>query len=301
MSETELDREEARLRAHLNKNLADNRLIRAVEGGDPDPYADLLDHGGGRRRADLKIDGVALHALARLIRAAMVDIDAADEHAAEEDYYRRAEQRLAEGLDPVTGEPRTFQKAADRRCPAETVPRVMINATTGERQTIQLAVREGMTAAAVGAFIAERREAGKLIDVQNCMIAEWSVEALDPYGLLDVGDWSCIGRTSFVRGLPDGDWVLFEDLPEATRKAFYEARREHHQRDVEAAKPRAAAIFAEMDANPALREAFDKAWEERRDVLRQFAHADSLDRLRAREAQRPFESSSFRSTPEVPF
>jgi hypothetical protein len=99
----------------------------------------------------------------------------------------------------------------------ETVPQVMINAVTGERQTIQLTPRKGLTVADVGSFRAERREAAKAIDLKNCTVTKYYTEALDVYGLFDVpGEWCCVGNARFVRNLPDGDWVWFGDLPEAT-------------------------------------------------------------------------------------
>lgn len=104
----------------------------------------------------------------------------------------------------------------------ETVPQVMINAVTGERQTIQLTPRKGLTAADVESFRAERREAGKAIDLKNCTLIKYYTETLDPYELFETHDeWSCIGSERFVRNLPDGCWVWFGDLPEATLKELY--------------------------------------------------------------------------------
>jgi hypothetical protein len=103
----------------------------------------------------------------------------------------------------------------------ESVPQLMINAMTGERQTIQLPPREGLTVAVVQAFLADRLEAAKLIDVENCEVFKHYTETLDAYGLFDVPDeWSCIGSERFVRNLPDGEWVRFGDLPEEIFKAL---------------------------------------------------------------------------------
>jgi hypothetical protein len=105
---------------------------------------------------------------------------------------------------------------------SETVfPQVMTNAATGERQTIQLTPREGLTLADVEAFLAERREAGKLIDPMNCELTKVWGQVLDPYGLFDVPEGcQCYGSDLFVRNLPDGKWVWDGDLPEEIAKAL---------------------------------------------------------------------------------
>jgi hypothetical protein len=62
-----------------------NKLIRSLEYDDPELYAGLLDRTAGGRRAGLKIDGVELHVLARLIRSAFADL----EYAAEQSDWER--------------------------------------------------------------------------------------------------------------------------------------------------------------------------------------------------------------------
>jgi hypothetical protein len=110
----------------------------------------------------------------------------------------------------------------------ETIPQTMINASSGERHVIQLKPREGLTAADVRAFLADREEAAMLIDPENCEIMKHKTETLDPYGLFDVPDeWSCIGSARFVRNLPDGEWVWFGDLPEAILNALTKHWRRH--------------------------------------------------------------------------
>lgn len=106
---------------------------------------------------------------------------------------------------------------------SETIDQLMINAVTGERTTIQLKPRPGLTAAEATAFLAARKEAGKEIDPDNCTIIKIHTEVLDSYGIFEVPDeWSCIGSERFVRNLPDGDWVSFHDLPEHIYKALEE-------------------------------------------------------------------------------
>jgi hypothetical protein len=106
----------------------------------------------------------------------------------------------------------------------ETIPHVSTNVMTGERHTIQLKPKEGMTVADVEAFLAERKAAGLLINPATCATIDYYAEALDIYELFDVPDeWSCVGSELFVCN-PDADgphryWVWLGDLPEETCKA----------------------------------------------------------------------------------
>jgi hypothetical protein len=103
----------------------------------------------------------------------------------------------------------------------ETIPRVMINALTGESQTIQLRPRAGLTVADVEAFFADRRAAAQLINPENCETIKYYTEVLDIYGLFDVPDeWNCVGSELFVRNLPDGEGVWFGDLPKEVCKTL---------------------------------------------------------------------------------
>ena len=81
---------------------------------------------------------------------------------------------------------------------ADTIPQLMINGATGERQTIQLKPREGLTVADVKAFLAERRETAKLIDPENCAASYRWVPVLDVYELLEIpAEWDCAGGEWF--------------------------------------------------------------------------------------------------------
>ena len=112
---------------------------------------------------------------------------------------------------------------------SNTVPQTMINAVTGERHVIQLKPVGDMTSAEAQAFLADRVEEGKRIDPETCDIIKYKAAVLDPYGIFEVpDDWSCVGSARFARNLPDGDWVWFGHLPEATCKALFE-RMEHER------------------------------------------------------------------------
>ena len=65
----------------------DNKLIRSLEYDDPELYRGLLDRTAGGRRAGLRIDGIELHVLARLIRSATADLEYAAEQRRWEDHY----------------------------------------------------------------------------------------------------------------------------------------------------------------------------------------------------------------------
>jgi hypothetical protein len=104
-----------------------------------------------------------------------------------------------------------------------TVPHRMINARTGESHFIHLKPKGGMTVEEAQAFRAERVEEGERIDPDTCQIARWPVEAVDIYGIFEPpGEWSCFGKETFVRNVPDGDWVWDGDLPEDIAKALYD-------------------------------------------------------------------------------
>jgi hypothetical protein len=89
------------------------------------------------------------------------------------------------------------------------------NNVTGERRVDEWRPSGGRTEADVQAFLADRKEAAKLINPQNCDVVVIWGELLDVYGLYHVpDDSSCIEKDLFVRNLPDGSWVWFGDLPE---------------------------------------------------------------------------------------
>lgn len=68
-------------------------------------------------------------------------------------------------------------------------------------------------------FLAGRKAAGHLIDVETCDIAKISVDVADPYGIYG-GPTECIGRLLFVASVVSGGWILTEDLPDDRYRAL---------------------------------------------------------------------------------
>ena len=80
--------------------------------------------------------------------------------------------------------------------------------------------REGMTIADVEAVIAERKAEGLRIDPATCERVCRLVEEDDPYSLLNLRDEEeALSPDLFMRN-PDGEWVWFGDVPEATLVAM---------------------------------------------------------------------------------
>jgi hypothetical protein len=72
------------------------------------------------------------------------------------------------------------------------------------------------------AEIERRREIGKTIDPATAETIFWYADINDPYDILDERYFGRIsGREYFARS-PGGEWVRFEDLPEATHEALWE-------------------------------------------------------------------------------
>jgi hypothetical protein len=70
-------------------------------------------------------------------------------------------------------------------------------------------------------FLANRKAAGRVIDVETCDIAEWYADLADPYGV-DRPPPECIGRIRFVASAESDGWVFVEDLPEHKRRALHD-------------------------------------------------------------------------------
>jgi hypothetical protein len=70
-------------------------------------------------------------------------------------------------------------------------------------------------------FLANRKAAGRMIDVETCDIDEWYVDLADPYGISRPPAAECIGRVLFVASAESDGWVLLEDLPDDKRRALH--------------------------------------------------------------------------------
>jgi hypothetical protein len=73
------------------------------------------------------------------------------------------------------------------------------------------------------AFLASRKAAGQVIDIEICEIGLWSAYTLDPYGVEHLPDEArTIGLCYFVRSAESDGWVCQCDLPENGVRALYE-------------------------------------------------------------------------------
>jgi hypothetical protein len=73
-------------------------------------------------------------------------------------------------------------------------------------------------------WLAIRTAAGLKIDPGTAEVDWEYAQVADPYGVFPerAKEQDCVGRAYFARS-PDSDvWVVFGDLPEATRKALWE-------------------------------------------------------------------------------
>ena len=71
-------------------------------------------------------------------------------------------------------------------------------------------------------WLAGRKEAGRKIDPETAEIVCVFAQTLDPYGVypkIPEGYWQ-VGRECFVRSPGSKGWVLWDDLPAATRRAL---------------------------------------------------------------------------------
>ena len=72
-------------------------------------------------------------------------------------------------------------------------------------------------------WLAERKEAGKAIDVATCEITWTYGQILDPYGVLRLTpEENCVGRCVFVRSPESDVWVSLCDLPKESAIALHQ-------------------------------------------------------------------------------
>lgn len=72
------------------------------------------------------------------------------------------------------------------------------------------------------AELERRRQIGLTIDPATAETMFWWADVCDPYCILDEQHHAgCVGRERFARNA-GGEWVDFNDLPDATRKSLWE-------------------------------------------------------------------------------
>src|SRR6266702_4755325 len=75
-------------------------------------------------------------------------------------------------------------------------------------------------------FLAIRKAAGLKIDARSAEVTWCYAQTLDPYGICELPE-ECqqVGREYFARAPGSDIWVCFDDLPQETRKALWEAHK----------------------------------------------------------------------------
>ena len=73
-------------------------------------------------------------------------------------------------------------------------------------------------------FLAIRKAEGFKIEAHNAEVTWWHTETDDPYGIDEVPEeYQQIGRQYFARAPGSDIWVCFDDLPNETSEALWEA------------------------------------------------------------------------------
>jgi hypothetical protein len=126
-----------------------------------------------------------------------------------------------------------FLRMAARPCPLLWTKMVTFLKSDGDARNIVSAIENAFQTQVVRvipddvateyrAEIERRRQIGVTIDPAIAETIFWYVDISDPYCILDpVFHLGQVGREHFARN-PGGDWVHFNDLPEATGKALWE-------------------------------------------------------------------------------
>ena len=75
-------------------------------------------------------------------------------------------------------------------------------------------------------WLASRKDAGQVIDIESCELDWWYAKMLDPYGIYEaLGEElpdDCLGRERFVRSPESNGWISEGDLPKEKLKALRE-------------------------------------------------------------------------------
>ena len=98
--------------------------------------------------------------------------------------------------------------------------------SSGETMSIMPWSRDKLSDDELRQWLASRKEAGQVIDIENCELGWWYAETLDPYGIYKAlgefnEEYSCVGRERFVRSPESNGWVSQGDLPADKAKAMF--------------------------------------------------------------------------------
>jgi hypothetical protein len=99
--------------------------------------------------------------------------------------------------------------------------------SNGETMAIMPWSRDKLSDDELRQWLASRKEAGRVIDIENCELGWWYAELSDPYGIYKaLGEFSeedsCVGRERFVRSPESNGWISEVDLPEEKLNALRE-------------------------------------------------------------------------------
>ena len=84
--------------------------------------------------------------------------------------------------------------------------------------------RDQLTRVQFDAWLASRREAGRVIDIETCEIGRWQAYECDPYGARSIlpAEMKQIGTNRFVRSPTSNGWINEGDLPLEKIRALHE-------------------------------------------------------------------------------
>jgi hypothetical protein len=99
--------------------------------------------------------------------------------------------------------------------------------SSGETMSIMPWSRDKLSDDELRQWLASRKEAGQVIDIESCELGWWYAETLDPYGIYKAlgefpEEYSCVGRERFVRSPESNGWISEGDLPKEKLKALRE-------------------------------------------------------------------------------
>ena len=104
--------------------------------------------------------------------------------------------------------------------------RLVAHYRSGEHPHTMPWTRDLMTINNFRAWVANRAEAGRAINIETCELGWWYAHDADPYGLREAEGtlphaMKQVGRNRFVRSPESNGWVCEDDLPKAKFEALY--------------------------------------------------------------------------------